>query len=132
MTTQQKTDKELKEFGMIMGLILLIIAGILLWKENSIWYAFFSLAFVFILSGVIFPPSLALVERWWTKLGMGMGHVMTHVILTILFIVVMTPIGLMLRLFGKKLLDLTPDPSLKTYWKEVPKDGPASRPYHPY
>ncbi len=128
----KKTEKELKEFGMIMGLVILIITGVLVWKQHPAWYPFFSLAFVFILSGIIYPPSLTLIERWWMKFGMTMGHIMTHIILTLMFFLVMTPIGFLLRLFGKKLLDTQPDPSLKTYWKEVPKDGPASRPHLPY
>jgi hypothetical protein len=132
MNNTQKTDKELKEFGMIMGLVLLLITGLLLWKGHTAWHPFFSLAFVFILSGIIYPQSLALVEHWWMKIGMGIGHVVTHIILTLMFFLIMTPLGLLLRLFGKKLLDTHPDPSLKTYWKEVPEDGPASRPYLPY
>jgi hypothetical protein len=132
MKQKEKTDKELKEFGLIMGLVLLIVTGILLWKDHPVWYPFFSLAWVFILSGIIFPPSLRTAEALWMKFGMAMGHVVTHIILTIMFFVVITPLGLMLRLFGKKLLDTHPDPSLKTYWREVPKDGPSSRPYQPY
>jgi hypothetical protein len=132
MKETDKTDRELKEFGHIMGLVFLLIGGLLLWNGRPVWYLFFSLAFVFILSGIIYPPSLRLIEKWWMKIGMGIGHVVTHIILTLMFFLIMTPIGLLLRLFGKKLLDTHPDPSLKTYWKEVPEDGPASRPYLPY
>jgi Mg2+/citrate symporter len=132
MKETKKTEKELKEFGMVMGLVLLLITLYLIWSKHFVWYPFFSLAFVFILSGVIYPQSLELAEKLWMKFGMSIGHVVTLFLLTLMFFFVMTPIGLFLKLCGKKLLDTHPDSSLDTYWKEVPKDGPSSRHYLPY
>jgi len=58
--------------------------------------------------------------------------VMTALILTLTFFLVMTPIGLLVRLTGKDLLGLKGDPEIESYWVPVEHDGPASRPDKPY
>jgi hypothetical protein len=61
-----------------------------------------------------------------------MGAIMTRVILTLSFYVVITPFGLLLRLMGKDLLDIRMDRPRDTYWIPIEPDGPAFRSDKPY
>jgi hypothetical protein len=63
--------------------------------------------------------------RGWMALARAMGWVVSRVVVTIVFALVVTPIGLVARLLGKRLLDLRPDPSATTYW--VPRGNERPR-----
>lgn len=67
-----------------------------------------------------------LVYRGWMIFAKALGFVNTRILLTLFFYLVITPIGLLLRLFGKNPLNLRLDPEAKTYWS--PK---AKEPYDP-
>jgi hypothetical protein len=66
------------------------------------------------------------------KIARALGVVMTTIILTLTFFLVMTPMGLLLRLMGKDLLGMRGDPAIASYWTPVEEDGPCSRPDKPY
>lgn len=132
MTKKDKSDKELKEFGYIMALVLLIVTLPLLWKMHPAAHYILGVACVFLLFSIFKPGLLRRIEAAWMYFGTFMGMIMTHVILTIMFLVVISPLGIILRLFGKRFLLLKPDRTTKTYWKEVDQNGSASRHYLPY
>ena len=76
--------------------------------------------------GVVLPKVLLPLQKIWMSLALVLGYVMTRVILTLVYFLVVTPIGLTLRLFGKDPLTKGPDPNLATYWIE--KDNAHSGP----
>ncbi len=112
-----KSDKSaLRTFGITIGLILMIFAGFLFWKEKEIFYIFFTLgvALCFLSSAI---PYLLKPFYWiWMILATILGWVMTRVILSLLFYLILTPIGLIGRLFGKQFVELRWDKSKKSYW----------------
>ncbi|MDX1429866.1 MAG: SxtJ family membrane protein, partial [Rhodothermales bacterium] len=55
-------------------------------------------------------------HRVWMILAIIIGFVMTRVILAIVFFLIVTPKGVVMRLLGKDPLTKGPDPSLKSYW----------------
>jgi hypothetical protein len=65
-------------------------------------------------------------------LSRALSVVMTYVILTLMFFLVITPIGLALRLVRKDLLQMRLDRKKVSYWVAVDTDGPCSRPDKPY
>jgi hypothetical protein len=70
--------------------------------------------------------------RVWMRLVLPLGRVMTAVLLTAIYLLVVTPLGLLLRLFGRDPLARHPDPRAKTYWRpHVLRDGPED-PFRPY
>jgi Saxitoxin biosynthesis operon protein SxtJ len=127
-----KTKKELRKFGIVMSTPLGIIGGILFWKGKSSGGYFFVLAAFFLMSGLLFPGILRPIERIWMKFAEIISAVMTRVILTLTFYLVITPVGLLLRLMGKDLLQMKFEPHRKSYWEPVEEDGPCSRPDKPY
>jgi len=127
-----KTSKELRKFGLTIGIVLLIIGCLLWWKGKDIKIYFLGAAGLFVFLGLIVPQSLRPVEFIWMKFARGLGFVMNYVILTIAFYLVFTPVGLLMRLTGKDSLKLRFDKQAKSYWIKTEADGPNSRPEKPY
>jgi hypothetical protein len=70
------------------------------------------------------PALLAPLNRLWTKLALLISKVMNPVIMGILFFLVVAPIGLVMRAFGKRPLALAFDPAAKSYWIERTPPAP--------
>lgn len=127
-----KSKKELRKFGLVMTIPLAIIGGFLFWKEKPAAPYLLVLAAFFLISGLFFPTILKPVEKIWMKIAELISAVMTRVILFLTFYLVITPVGIILKLMGKDLLEIKFDPDKKSYWVPVEKDGPCSRPEKPY
>jgi hypothetical protein len=127
-----KTSKELRKFGLIMAIPLLVITGILYWRQKPAMPYFLTVAIFFLLSGLLIPKILAPVEKIWMRIAEFLSIIMTKVILTLTFYVVITPVGLFLRLSGKDILEKRIEPNQTSYWVPVEPDGPCSRPEKPY
>jgi hypothetical protein len=124
--------KRLREFGVVMGLVISLISAYLLYRERtaSVWFLLATLYFVG--SAWFAPTTLRRVEKGWLWFGERMSVVMTFLLLTLTYYLVMTPIALLLRVMKKDILDLKLDKSAKTYWKKVEENGPHTRPFSPY
>ena len=110
----EKSDWQ--KFGIIFGLILLIIAGFLFSKEHESFQIFLAFGVAFFTAGITIPFIIKPIYWLWMLLGTIFGWVMTRVILSFLFYLLFTPIGLLLKLFGKQFLDLRWDKSKESYW----------------
>ena len=110
----EKTD--LRKFGIAVGAILLIIAGFLFWKEKVSFQIFLAIGIILFALGITIPALLKPVYLVWMLLATILGWLMTRVILSLLFYVIVTPIGLISRLFRKQFLELRWDRSKDTYW----------------
>lgn len=62
------------------------------------------------------PFLLQPFNRVWHKFGLILGMIMTPVIMTVIFVLVFTPTGLLLRLFGKDPMTRRFEPKTKSYW----------------
>jgi len=112
-----KSEKsDLRKFGIIVGTVLLIIAGLLFWKEKESFQLFLTIGTVLFVTGIVIPFTLKPIYWVWMVFSTILGWFMTRVILSLLFYVVFTPIGLIARLFGKQFLDLKQNHSQQSYW----------------
>ena len=112
-----KSEKsDLRKFGITIGIILLIITGFLFWKEKESFQIFLTFGVVLCVLGVAIPVILKPIYWIWMIFATILGWVMTRVILGLLYFIIITPIGLIPRLFGKQFLDLRFDKSIDTYW----------------
>ena len=127
-----KSRNELRKFGFVMSVPLALIGGYLWWKGNGAFLYVLGTAGFFLVSALIVPRILGPIEFVWMKLALVMSAIMTRVILILAFFVVITPMGLLLRLMGKDLLDISPKNVRDSYWQAVERDGPASRADKPY
>ena len=128
----KKTKKELRKFGLVMTVPLALIGGYLWWKGRGAYPYVLGAATFFLLSGLLVPQLLRPIEKVWMKFAEIMGAIMTRVILSVAFYLMITPLGLVLRLMGKDLLHLRFEKDCESYWIPAEPDGPATRPYKPY
>ena len=110
------TKKEIRNFGIIIGPILLIIGAILLWKNNINYPIFMIIGIILLVSGLVIPIILKPIYFLWMIFATILGWIMTRVILSLLFYTIFTPIGLIPRVFGKQFLELRWDKSKESYW----------------
>ena len=132
MGIASKGSGELRKFGLTMAVPLLAIGALLLWRERSLWPYLMALAGLFALSALLCPRVLSPVERGWTAFGHGMSVVVTHVILTLTFYLVITPVGLLMRIVGRDPMNRKFDPDARSYWTPIDPDGSVSRPDKPF
>ncbi len=107
---------ELRKFGITVGIVFLLLAGLFLWFNNEYYTYFLVFSAILILPGLILPILLKPIHKVWMTLALLMGWLMTRIILSVLFYVVVTSIGLIAKIFGKKFLDLKTDKLKTSYW----------------
>jgi len=113
----RKDNKAIRDFGILIGFILLIIAGILLFKERESYELMILLGIAFISLGLGMPIILKPFYSIWMYFAVVMGWFMTRLILGLLFYIIVSPIGLISRLFGKRFLELRNNLLISSYWK---------------
>ena len=114
-----KTGKEdLRSFGVIIGIILLLVAGFLFYREKESFQTFLYIAGAFIGFGLIIPIILKPIYIVWMTFAVVLGWFMTRFILSLLFYVIITPIGVVLRIFGKDFLEIKKQSVQGSYWNQ--------------
>ena len=112
-----KSEKsDLRKFGITIGVILLIIAGFLFWKEKESFQILLTFGVTLCILGIAIPFILKPIYWVWMIFATILGWIMTRVILSLLFYIIVTPIGLIPRFFGKQFLELRWDKSKESYW----------------
>ena len=107
---------DLRNFGITIGVILLIIAGFLFWKEKESSQILLTFGVTLCILGIVIPFILKPIYWVWMIFATILGWIMTRVILSLLFYTIFTPIGLILRFFRKQFLELRWDKSKESYW----------------
>jgi hypothetical protein len=112
-----KSDKkELKKFGLTIGTVLQLVGIVLLIYGNAIAPIFVIIGSVMLVISLTFPILLLPLQKIWMSLAVVLGFIMTRVILSVLFYLVITPINFISRIFSKDFLDLKIDKEKKSYW----------------
>ena len=110
--------KELQEFGLTVGIILVILGAIALWRQKSLYPYFLGFGIIFIAAGLFIPNTLRPFQKVWMAFSIILGFFVSRIILTVLFYFVLTPLGLTARIFGKDILNQRIDKSCKSYWHD--------------
>ena len=105
-----------RNFGLVFFVVFLIIS---LWPlldggQFKIWSLFFSLFFLVL--GLMNSKLLTPLNLLWTKFGILLGNVFAPIVMSFIFFLVVTPIGLLMRMMGKDLLRTKYNKSGKSYW----------------
>jgi hypothetical protein len=110
------TKNDIHKFSNLVGGILIAIGLFLLWKSAASYLIILCTGAALIIIGKIFPVILKPIYMTWMVFAVILGWIMTRVILTILFYLVVTPISLIAKLFRRKFLDLSFRTNADTYW----------------
>lgn len=109
--------RSLRKFGVVVGGGLLGIGAYVYFEKNISWGApFFVIGIILIVLGMLRPMALARVERVWMSGSLAMGWVMTRIILTVVYFLIMSPIALFLYITKKRPLLMKPERIRATYW----------------
>lgn len=118
---QLKTsDRDLRKFGLMVGGVFVTLGLLFLFRHKTRTPYFVWPGATLMLFGVILPRALKWIYITWMSVAFVLGFVMAHVILTLFFFLVITPIGLIARLAGKDFLSLKLDKAAKSYW--IPRE----------
>ena len=107
---------DIRKFGITIGILLVVIAGFLFWKEKESFRIFITVGIVFFVFGATIPELLKPIYWIWMVFASILNWVMTRVIISLIFYFIVTPTSLLFRIFGKQFLDLRWDRSNISYW----------------
>ena len=104
-----------RSFGIVFFIFFLIIGTypIFFHGELRIWLLIVSI--IFLLLGIINSRFLTPLNLLWFKFGMLLGRIVSPIVMGLVFFLVVTPTGIIMRLIGKDLLNLK-NKNSKTYW----------------
>lgn len=127
-----QTPKVLRNFGLVVGGALLLLAAFLFWRADwqagTLVMALGVGGLTLVITGLLVPGALRPLYPVWMTLALVLGTIMTAVLLTAVFYLIVTPIGLLMRLAGKDPMNRRPDPKQATYWiKRAPESNHPSR-----
>jgi hypothetical protein len=117
------TPAEGRKFGLLVGGAFLLL-GVLLWRRTHLTAAYVAatLAVALIVGGLAVPAQLGPVYRAWMALAKAISKVTTPVFMSVIFFLVLTPAGILVRLFGHR--PLTRSRGGPSYWQSR---APGSR-----
>lgn len=128
----RKTGAELRKFGWVMATALAALTALAWWHGAGWWAWAAGIGALFLAVGTVLPRALGPVERLWMRIAGALAVVMTTLVLTLTYYLVITPIGLLMRLLGMDQLGLRLDRDADSYWVSAEPDGPGTRPRHPF
>ena len=113
-----------RSFGIVFFIVFLLVAFYPLTYsgEVRIWSTIISL--IFLVLGLLNSRILTPLNKFWFKIGIFLGKIISPLLMGIIFFLVVTPTGLIMRLLGKDILNLKYNKN-KSYWIE--KNGPKSK-----
>ena len=112
-----------KSFGIVFSIFFLLISVYLLLNNDPIYYWSLFVSFIFLILGLMNSKILSPLNLLWFKFGILLGKIVSPVVMGIIFFLVVTPISILLKIFGKDVLNLKFNNN-KTYWIE--KNGTKS------
>ena len=119
----KKNDKfeNNKSFGILFFIVFILVS---IWplkngEDLRIWSLLISLVFLFL--GLINSKILTPLKSVWIKFGYLLGNIISPVVMGIIYFLVLTPTGIIMRLLGKDILKLNKN-KLNTYWEKKSKN----------
>lgn len=124
--------REVRQFACLLLPVFLVLVSVwTAWRHGSTeptglfdrfhWatfnWALLGLAGVSLVLGWFVPTVMRYVLVGWTCLAFPIGWAVSHSVLILVFFLVFTPVGLVMRLFGRSPLAMKPDPQAETYWE---------------
>ncbi len=106
-----------RNFGIVFSIVFLIIAIWPILNQNEIRIWSIIISFIFLILGLINSKFLSPLNKAWFKFGLILGSVIAPIVMGIVFFLVVTPTGLIMKALGKDILGLKRNKN-NTYWLE--------------
>ena len=112
-----------KSFGLVFFVIFIIITLWPLLNDGNIRIWSIIVSIIFLILGLLNSKILTPFNKLWMRLGALLGIIVSPIVMGVVYFGIITPIGLIMKLFGKDVLNLKLDKNKKTYWtlkKKIP------------
>jgi hypothetical protein len=113
-----------KSFAVTIAVVFTVIGLLPLLHGGSARLWALAVAAAFLAAGFLTPALLRPLNRVWMRFGALLHRIVNPLILGLMFALIVTPVGLFLRLTGSKLLSPRPDPAATSYWIAREPPGP--------
>jgi hypothetical protein len=118
----KEEPKEWRKAAWMSALGLALLSSLLRWRRVlpvAVWVLVLCLLFALVVAATVRPRLFRGYYRFSAKLGFAISRMAGFVVLALLFFIVVTPLGLFLRLLGKDPLHLRRRAGAESYWSEV-------------
>ena len=105
-----------RSFGFLFFVVFLAVSLWPLKSQGDLRLWAFILSLIFLVLGVLNSKFLTPLNKLWCKFGIFLGSIVSPIVMGIVFFIVVTPIGLIMRFLGKDLLRINKSKFVSTYW----------------
>ena len=105
-----------RSFGILFFIVFFITSLWPLISRGDIIYWALIASLIFLVLGVLNSKLLTPLNKLWIKFGIFLGAIASPIVMGIIYFIVLTPIGALMRFLGKDLLRINKSKSLTTYW----------------
>ncbi len=110
-----------RSFGLLFFIVFLIIGLWPLKNDLELNYIFIGISIIFLILGLMNSKILTPLNKIWVKFGELLGRIIAPIVMAIIYFFILTPISLILKIFGKDLLNLKFSKE-KSYWTKREKN----------
>jgi hypothetical protein len=114
---------EIRKFGLIAFLFFGCLCAIGIWREKAIIVYFFGAMSLLGMGLILFPSPLRPLYEGWLQIAHFIGRLVTILVLTLAYYLVMTPSALIKWLFGGRPIAVKPDNTASSYWVDRTEPG---------
>jgi hypothetical protein len=123
----ERSPRALRRFGFTVGAVILLLGTAFLWRQRGAGWPLVSIGAVLVFAAGLAPLSLKWVHACWMIVALALGWIVTRILLTIVFVFVVTPLGLLQRFVGKCAIEFAFKTGAASYWRarttqSLPKD----------
>ena len=111
-----KSQSSNKSFGLLFFVVFLILGLWPLKNGESLNFYFITASVVFLILGLFNSKFLSPLNKSWIKLGEILGIIIAPIVMALVYFVILTPVSIIVRVFGKDLLGLKFLKKKDTYW----------------
>lgn len=116
MNSNSTEKRDIRKFGIIAFVFFGCLCGLGLWTGKAVPVYLFGSLSIIGLGFMVMPGPLRPVYAGWLKIAHFIGKVITVVMLTLAYYLMMTPSAMLKRIFGGRPLPVKPDKHADTYW----------------
>ncbi len=111
-----KSQSSNRSFGLLFFVVFLIIGLWPLKNGDNLNFYLVVISVIFLILGLINSKLLSPLNKLWIKFGEALGGIIAPIVMALIYFVILTPVSLIVRTFGKDLLGLKFLKEKKTYW----------------
>jgi len=112
------TSRDLRKFGLVVGGVFLALGLYFFLRKKGYAIYFAAPGLLLMVFGALLPRSLKWIYLGWMTLALVLGTIVSTILLTLFFFLVITPVGLLARAFGNDFLSLRLQPNAASYWRK--------------